>query len=227
MKREILKQMIAIAGSDRAGDLSYDIMALMDYDGEFIWSIYGESYTFLQKCSKELFLSEFETERSKYDYARNGWSLQTMWGAQRFFWCSGDELVEVNREEAEKFGKMRYDMAVAEWKFEGNEFPTELYAALAIRCPMYLDEQLRYAKEHNDDSLANIISRLERFPKVAEDHHITIFHDLTERSFIFVEFVNGVERLRGGIIFHGYKEEGYKENGSVSMSPEYGWQMHT
>ena len=75
MKREIIKQMIEIAGSKRAGDLSYDIMSLKDYDGQFVWSISGETITSLQKCSKRIIKDDLLTERGKYFYARNGYQL--------------------------------------------------------------------------------------------------------------------------------------------------------
>lgn len=30
-----------------------------------------------------------------------------------------------------------------------------------------------------------------------------------------------------GIVFHGYKDDGYQQNGSVMLSPSCGWQQHT
>lgn len=233
MKREIIKQMIEIAGSDRAGDLSYDIMALANYDGQFVWSIYGERYTGLQKCSKELITKELNTERGKYYFANNGFPfmLQT-WADSKFYWCGAEgsnHLVEITKEQAIGWCKRQYEEALLDWKSEGNEFPTKLIVGdLKINCPIdYLQEQLKYAEEHKDDSLSSIIQRLENRPRVADNHYLQIDKDCTERSFIFTEVVNGVVEMRGGIIFHGYPDEGYKENCSVQLAPTYGWQMHT
>lgn len=229
MKREIIKQMIEIAGSERAGDLSYDIQSLNDYEGCFIWSIYGTSCTALQKCSKELILSSLNDEKGKYHYARSGWTLLSAWGEQRFFWYSPseDKMVEVSKEQAAINGQAQYKMAVAEWEAVGNHFPTNLTVTLDIKCPMYLDEQMKYAAKHNDTSLSDIITRLENRPRCAKKHRIVIAEDFTKRSFIFTEYVDDRICMNGGIIFHGYPEEGYKENYSVQLSPSYGWQMHT
>lgn len=229
MKREIIKQMIEIAGSERAGDLSYDIQSLNGYDGCFIWSVYGNSCTSLQRCSKELILDCLKQEQPRYNYARNGWTLMTMWGEQRFFWYepSKDKMVEVSKQQAAENGQLQYKMAVAEWEAAGNHFPTELKVTLDVKCPMYLDEQMKYAELHNDTSLSDIITRLENRPRCAKKHRVVIAEDFTKRSFIFTEYINDRISLNGGIIFHGYPEEGYKENYSVQLSPAYGWQMHT
>lgn len=39
--------------------------------------------------------------------------------------------------------------------------------------------------------------------------------------------VDGLHGLCGGIIFHGFPETGYQENGSVQIEGCYGWSTHT
>ena len=235
MRREIIKQMIEIAGPKRAGDLSYDIMGLTDYDGKFIWCVYGDTYTGLQKCSKELIINELNTERGMYRYASSGYSfmLQT-WGEPKFYCYNGEgnghgRLVEVTKKRAISLCNEQYKEALTYWMSKGNRFPEQLVVGeLSINCQLdYLQEQLNYAKEHDDNSLSDILKHLENRPRVARSHRIQIDKDFTERSFIFTEIINDVVELRGGIIFHGYPEEGYKENYSTLLAPTFGWQIHT
>lgn len=232
MERKIIEQMIKIAGSERAGDLSYDMMALANYNGEFVWSVYGKSYTGFQKCSKELILRDLNTERGKYNYANNGFCFMFQtWGEPRFFiYKAGGslQLDEASEQEAREFCKKQYEDALAEWRADGNEFPEQTEIGdLQYNCMKEIQKQLKYANEHNDNSLRDILSRLMHRPRVADDHYIVIGKDFTDRSFTFTEFINGTAEMRGGIIFHGYPDEGYKENYSVQLSKSYGWQMHT
>ena len=233
MKREIIKQMIQIAGSERADDLSYDIAVLKDYEEQFVWSISGTTCTALQLCSKEIIKFQLNTESGRYRYARDGHRL---WicdhDDSKYYWCGAkgsNQLIEITRTQAENWSGMQYEEALQEWKADGNEFPTRLIVGeLKINCPAtYLEEQLQYAKKHNDNSLDNILKRLSDRPRCADNHYIHIDKDFAERSFIFTEFINGKVEMRGGIIFHGYPDEGYKENCSVQLTPLYGWQVHT
>ena len=60
------------------------------------------------------------------------------------------------------------------------------------------------------------------------EYESTISSDFCEHSFGFSDQrVNGQISLCGGIIFHGFPDEGYTENGSVMLSPSYGWSRHT
>lgn len=233
MNRQILKQMIEIAGSKRAGDLSYDIMALTSYEGQFVWCIYGDSYTGLQKCSKAIILKALNTEQSMYYYASHGYSLCIpFFSDAKFYWCGAEgsnQLIEITKEQAIGWCQKQYEEALMEWRAQGHEFPKKLIVdELKINCPVsYLEEQLEYAKKHNDNSLDNILKSLSNRQRCARNHYIQIDKDFAERSFIFTEFINGAATLRGGIIFHGYPGEGYKENYSVQLNRTYGWQMHT
>lgn len=225
--------MIEIAGTERAGDLSYDIMALKDYEGQFVWSISGISCTSMQLCSKEIIKSQLNTESGRYRYARYGYSLWiSNHDDSKYYWCGAEgsnQLIEITRNQAEYWSCMQYEEALQEWKAKGNKLPTQLIVDdLKINCPIsYLEEQLQYAKQHNDSSLDDILKRLRNRPRCADNHYIQIDKDFAERSFIFTEFINDKVDMRGGIIFHGYPNEGYKENGSVQLTPQYGWQIHT
>lgn len=234
MKREIIKQMIEIAGSKRAGDLSYDIMSLKDYDGQFVWSISGETITSLQKCSKRIIKDDLLTERGKYFYARNGYQLLIYHHSDsRYFWCGAEGsniLHEITREKAEKWAKLQYQDALQELQCGiGFRLPIQTTVGeLIFNCDdEYVQEQLKFAEDHDDDSLKSIFDRLKNYPRCADDHKIYISKDISDRSFIFTERINGEVNLSGGIIYHGYPEEGYTQNGSVQLKESFGWSMHT
>lgn len=234
MKREIIKRMIEIAIFDRASDLSYDLKALEGYEGAFLWITYGKSYTRLVKCSEEYIIDSLNnSQSSKYYYARNGWKLDVPdWGDPKFYWYDGltdDGLVESNLLEVSNFTRWIYERAVKKWKDQGNEFPTQLtIGSINFLCDdKYVREQLKYAEKHNDNSLKDIFERFKKRPRCNDLHEIVISKDFSERSFIFTELIGGERSLTGGIIFHGYPNEGYKENNSVQLTPTFGWQVHT
>lgn len=234
MKREIIKQMIEIAGSKRAGDLSYDIMSLKDYEGQFVWSISGETITSLQKCSKKLIKDDLLTERGKYFYARNGCQLLIFHHADsRYFWCGADGsniLTEISREKAEEWVKLQYQDALHDLECGiGFRLPVQTTVGeLIFDCgDEYLQEQLKFAEDHGDDSLKCIFERLKNYPRCADDHKIYISKDICDRSFIFTERINGNVNLCGGIIYHGYPKEGYVQNSSIQLDKSFGWSMHT
>lgn len=233
MKREVIKKMIEIAGFERAGDLSYDLKALEGYDGEFLWITYGKHYTRLVKCSEEFILKNLnEDQSSKYNYARNGWKLSTPdFDNQKCYWYYSDvgNFLEIELSQAEKFSSWIYDNAVAKWKADGNEFPSQLtVGSIRFMCDdSYVNEQMEYAEKHNDNSLKNIFDSFKNRPRCNDSHEIVISRDFAERSFIFTELINGKPQLNGGIIFHGYPEEGYKDGCSVQLTKSYGWSVHT
>lgn len=233
MKREIIEEMIKIAGSERAGDLSFDLKVLEGYDGEFLWITYGESYTRLIKCSEEFILNCLNNDQSsRYYYARNGWKVDAPnFGKPKFYWYyrGNGYLIKSNLQQVSEFSKWIYDSAVKSWKGQGNKFPTQLtIGSIRFMCEdSYVEEQLKYAEKHNDDSLKNIFENFKSRPRCNDLHEIVVSKDFAERSFIFTELIDGKPVLNGGIIFHGYPEEGYKDGRSVQLTKSYGWAVHT
>lgn len=69
----------------------------------------------------------------------------------------------------------------------------------------------------------------ERFDEDGDHlNEILIGSDYDDHCFSFREvYSDGHTGVVGGIIFHGTPELGYVENGSVCISPSYGWQIHT
>lgn len=61
-----------------------------------------------------------------------------------------------------------------------------------------------------------------------EPAQVHIGMDWDDKCFSFsVQNPDGSCGICGGIIFHGAPDLGYLENGSVQLSPSYGWQIHT
>ena len=57
---------------------------------------------------------------------------------------------------------------------------------------------------------------------------IEISADFGDRNFFFSEIMeDGSCGICGGIIFHGFPNEGFQQNGSVMVVPSYGWHIHT
>lgn len=103
-----------------------------------------------------------------------------------------------------------------------------------------LDLALKYAREHDDDSLQGC---LERIKKVEIYHNAdvldpdkiidtNIFIDFSPLSFVFVrvDLVSQKFRSNGGIIFHGKHDNGGDGSAptfSVNLIPCSGWAIHT
>ena len=89
-----------------------------------------------------------------------------------------------------------------------------------------LQESLAFAQTKNDPSLQNCLDNLKRVEENC-DLETDVFSDRNEHCFVFVRKRNGNFAGNGGIIFHGHKDSGHIQNGSVQMTPSYGWQTHT
>ena len=90
-----------------------------------------------------------------------------------------------------------------------------------------LRELIQDCRNHNDDSLMNILSRFHRRRLISEDHTITIKYCEWDNEFIWTEHYEGEDHIIGHIVFHGWPETGYQQNGSVQIDPRYGWASHT
>ncbi len=96
-----------------------------------------------------------------------------------------------------------------------------------------LSQCLQLEREHDDKSLHNAIHKLLDWELNAiergEDMEVRISNDFCENCFLFSEVYKDEPSrgISGGIIFHGYPDEGYKVNGSIQIDPAYGWHTHT
>ena len=240
MKREVIEQMQEIVDgmmTSYLSDFDRDLELLAGYNGKFIWQV-APSHTHLHLCSNEYLDKLLENEATLYAYCQDstwpGACLESNFEGEKIFSYDDDKDVfsEISREEAKRRWGICKTAALNRWQLYNMEtLPTDFKVKIEFRFPevrKYFMEQVRYASQHNDDSLLNCLRRFRNYMKRYATHKIVISRDFTDRSFVFSEeFGNGRYGLNGGIIFHGYPEEGYKENCSVQLTPSYGWQIHT
>lgn len=241
MKKEIIARMSAIVEKDmtsyRSDFYEYDIKALENYDGAFIWQV-AQSHTHLTKCDVDAMVEEIKTnEASLYAYAQH-----QSWGAaviaykyygEKLYYYGGHEddkgLVEIPRDWAiECYNACTYK-ALGLCEAEGVVLPTDFkvhvhFGDIATRREFI--KYVRYAREHGDDSLLGCAKMFHNWRKVAHNHTVTIYKDAyNDKCFSFCEKRGDKYGIVGGLIFHGYDE--YTDNGSVQLTPTKGWAMHT
>ena len=240
MKQEIIEKMQQIVDETMKAflcDFEQDLKDLNGYNGKFIWQV-ADTHTHLHLCDKEYLDKVLENEATLYAYCQGStWPdacLDCVWAGETIYSYDDDKDVfcEISREEAKRRWKISKESALARWQLYHMEgLPTDFKIHIEFMCPdtrKYFIEQVRYAAQHNDNSLLDCLRRFRSYMKRGAAHKIMIGRDFTDRSFVFHEdYGNGRYGLNGGIIFHGYPDEGYKENCSVQLNPSFGWSIHT
>ena len=212
-------------------DFQIDLDSLKSYEGEFLWFI-GSSGTHLMKIEPGYIADMMGDEQFRYAFAQRALSndyIPEQNCCKIVSFKADGAFMFVSPEYARKMWAERRERAIAIYKERtGKELPTDFKIRVEFGCGMeYVIEQLRYAAQNNDNSLIRCLNGFRKHMKRADDHKIVIYKDFAERSFTFCEKVGGESRMAGGIIFHGYPKEGYKQNGSVMLRPSYGWSIHT
>lgn len=97
-----------------------------------------------------------------------------------------------------------------------------------IMCKERFKEAMKLSREHYDKTFGNCMMRLLSYLTWDNAAVVRLRRDWDDYCFQFVVMdENGNVLLNGGVIFHGFPESGYKQNGSVQLEPSYGWQIHT
>lgn len=245
MKKEIIEQMKAIVAAKRpngdkliSNDFNRILESLETYDKDFIWGIdVVGSYMDLDKIDQFYFQDRLRNEKERYLYQQgNGvgydgtyfhktYHPHYEWYVYRHL---GNGLTQTTLDECMRLRKAILRDVVGTMKAEGVEFPTNFKIPVHFSCGLgYVMEQLRYAAAHNDDSLIEQLRKFRRHLKLSDEHEVNIGKDWEKRCFSFGEYVNDKAVLCGAIIYHGYPDEGYRQNFSVQLEPSYGWSMHT
>lgn len=214
-------------------DYEHDIRSLRDYEGPFIWVVWRAG-TYLVKTNDEEDVSSLlNNEQYRYLWAQGCGGLSyipEIKDAKYIYYPGGDIFIkEVDYGWCVNYLSTKTNTVESNFKLRGGKFPKDLKIKMHFGYNMlgYVKEQLKYAAEHNDTSLIDSLHRLRKRTKLAPDHYIIVCKDMYERSFYFKERRDTVTFLEGGIIFHGYEDEGYQKNGSVQLEPNYGWSIHT
>lgn len=99
---------------------------------------------------------------------------------------------------------------------------------IKIHCKEKWCAAMQLSRENYDKTFSECVMRLMRFYAWNGVSEVNVYSDFCEHSFTFsVKRDDGTLVLNGGMIFHGFPGEGYKQNGSVQLAPAYGWQIHT
>lgn len=97
-----------------------------------------------------------------------------------------------------------------------------------ITCKERFEAAMELSREHRDNTFSNCIMRLLSYMTWDDAEMVRLSRDWGEHCFNFgVYRADGSLILNGGVIFHGFPESGYQQNGSVQLCPSYGWQIHT
>ena len=84
------------------------------------------------------------------------------------------------------------------------------------------------SREHYDTTFQDCIMRLTGIYAWNGVKEVNIYSSVGEHCFYFEAIrEDGSLSMNGGVIFHGFPEEGYMQNNSVQLTPTYGWSIHT
>ena len=95
-----------------------------------------------------------------------------------------------------------------------------------------LNKEFNQYEAHPYNSFQDCIMRILSFEINSqmqdEDNYYVIGSEYGEHCLSFGEHrADGRQGLCGGIIFHGFPDTGYMQNGSVQLTAGYGWATHT
>ena len=199
----------------------------------FLWLV-SPTHTYLIKLAS--FREDyFGSEAWRYSTAQmNSWYHACLYPDSKnteetIYYVTLDGLREVSVDEARAIFKEVVDKTVAEWEQENGKMPTKFKISVEIGGTSLerLKELIQDCRNHGNDSLMSCLKRFRIYSQIAKNHKIAVWYNESSNEFSFCEYVNGKARLRGGIVFHGWSETGYKTNNSIQLEPEYGWHLHT
>lgn len=236
MKSKIITQMRNIVAdvmtSFQTDFENYDRPYIESDECQFplIW-IVGESHTFMLKLGEYRGIF-FNNESARFAYSKNpnvyGYHLEYNTD-DNWFLITKEGVTPITLKQAESAIKDYVIPAVKAWEAEYGPLPK--VPKLPVRFQNItlskLKELIIDCHNHDDDSLMDCLKRFHLYTRCATDQYIEVNYNPGYNEFVFSEHTNGKVGLVGGIVFHGWPEIGYSENGSVQLSPRYGWSTHT
>lgn len=182
-------------------------------------------------------LGEFVKGFQKYEEVRYNWSrhntmheacMDCMSKDDHLFLITCDEIREITKAQGEEVIRDIITPFVVEWKRKGGEIPMPTAPKIKFEgiSLSELKTLINECRERGNDSLMNHFKALREYRRFAQDHYFLVTKDW-ERKYRCTEYTDGKEGLVVGIVFHGWSESGYIQNGSCQISPEYGWHKHT
>lgn len=195
-----------------------------------LW-IVGKSHTDLLKLG-DFRDNFFEREDVRYRYAQgdDGFTvfLEPM-NNDMVFLITADDVNQVSKIQACEIIRDITLPVVNEWATKNGGLPTDTCMVVKFFgiSLSKLKELIHDCQAHGDNSLLKALKGLRQRIKLGANHYIQVTYHSSYNEFTFCEYLNETPRINGGIVFHGWPETGYKTNGSVQISPSYGWSKHT
>lgn len=144
------------------------------------------------------------------------------------FLITEDNIRQVDVNQAKAAIKDYTTPAYEKWEnLHGEIVPKRVTVTFDLIGLSKLRELVSECHLHNDDSLMGIFRQFHKMRRVADDHTITIKYCWWGNEFACIEHYDGEDHMVRHIIFHGWPETGYQQNGSVQIDPRYGWASHT
>lgn len=238
MRTDILNQMEAVVNETmkhyKTDFFNHDKPRIASPEFKFpaIW-IVGEAHT----CRLELgnFKDLFnEAEIVRYHYVRDNnpyryYCEDGFYKHDKWFLIQETGLQPITREQAVSAIYDYVNPAVQAWIAEHGPLPKDTKVPVKLHgiSISELKELIQDCRNHDNDSLLSCMKRFHNFARISSDQRIEIYYNKAWNEFTFCEYVGDKQRLVGGIIFHGWPETGYKQNGACQIDPHYGWSSHT
>lgn len=97
-----------------------------------------------------------------------------------------------------------------------------------IYCKENWREALELSRKNYDKTFGECMLRMMSYCTLPGVKETNIYTAYDKHCFYFeIKREDGSLYMNGGIIFHGFPETGYQQNGSVQLDRTWGWSIHT
>lgn len=186
----------------------------------------------------KLYENYLSTERGQYYLASHPnpyeWEIN-YWGRgvtkeAQWYAIYEDHIEAVTIGEAQDIAYNTFTPILEQWLAEGNSLPTA--TRIPVRFvninPIELAHKIQAEEGKKGRKLYEVLRDCHRGTwKMAKNHYFSIYWDKRYDEFCSSDMLNDECFLFRVIKNHGWEGEGYKVNGSVQMTPTYGWASHS
>lgn len=181
--------------------------------------------------------SFFGIEGVRYWFARgNGpWDyyLKYHHSDWHYFLITGNSMTEITQSQAYNASKDYIQPVIHDWVEAHGPLPKGRKLDLKFEFSgLTFTEFKALLHEHDGEKgfrpLLTVLKQFRQWGKVCAGHGIRFRFDRRDKIFYFGEFGrNDGCGVRGAVVYHGSEGEGYSQNGSVQIEPNFGWASHT
>lgn len=193
----------------------YDLVELEKTCEPFFWCV-REHGTSLAHVGPSRMRKLMETQACRFAWFRdeNAPLMGIMyWNdpAMKMFYWDGLSLMRVSKGEVQGIfmniweGEYEHLKKMYLDEYDIRNEPLEIRMSDSIK--ESYNHVLALADELKDASLRECVDRLSHYTRFAVDHYVEVYGDFAKNSFGFCEWMNGKQRLAGGIIYSDYRNE--------------------